>query len=69
MNDNPCFGCIPPKRNADCHSICKEYTDWKRDHDAELDEQRKQKLQEWGRIEIRESSIRKAKRKPRRRRS
>lgn len=69
MNNNPCYGCTPPKRNADCHSKCKEYTEWKRDHDAKLDEQRKQKLQEWGRIEIRESSIRKAKRKPRKRRS
>jgi hypothetical protein len=24
----PCKGCVPPKRNAECHSNCKEYKDW-----------------------------------------
>ena len=30
----PCKECVPPKRNADCHSYCKEYTDWKTMHEA-----------------------------------
>lgn len=24
-NPNPCFGCVPPKRNSECHATCKEY--------------------------------------------
>jgi hypothetical protein len=27
-NKCPCLGCVPPKRNADCHSNCQEYKDW-----------------------------------------
>ena len=30
----PCLGCVPPKRNASCHSSCSEYIDWKTKHDA-----------------------------------
>lgn len=29
MSSNcPCKGCVPPKRNAECHSICPEYKEW-----------------------------------------
>ena len=29
VNECPCKGCVPPKRNAECHSICPEYKEWK----------------------------------------
>ena len=32
-----CYKCVPPKRNKDCHSTCKEYKDQK----AELEESQK----------------------------
>lgn len=32
MLPNPCFHC--PERNSECHSDCKEYEDWKSDHNA-----------------------------------
>ena len=24
----PCRYCVPPKRNAECHSTCPEYKEW-----------------------------------------
>jgi hypothetical protein len=33
-----CNGCVPPKRTADCHSYCPEYTGQR----AELDESNKE---------------------------
>lgn len=27
--DCPCKKCVPPKRNAKCHSCCKEYKEWR----------------------------------------
>lgn len=29
MNDSPCRYCVPPKRTEWCHSVCKDYADWK----------------------------------------
>lgn len=23
--DNPCWGCVPPKRHAECHGSCPDY--------------------------------------------
>lgn len=23
--DNPCWGCVPPKRHAECHGSCPRY--------------------------------------------
>lgn len=36
-NQAPCKGCIPPKRQIDCHGYCKEYIKWK----AELERQKR----------------------------
>lgn len=30
-----CIGCVPPKRNAWCHSTCKEYLGDRDEHEAE----------------------------------
>ena len=30
MNVNPCYKCN--KRNVNCHSTCKAYTDWKAEY-------------------------------------
>lgn len=27
-NPCPCRHCVPPKRNAECHSKCKDYKEW-----------------------------------------
>lgn len=34
--DCPCRYCVPPKRNADCHSYCPEYKEWNAEHQEEL---------------------------------
>ncbi len=45
-DDNPCNGCVPPKRNIYCHANCKEYKDWKADLDKKNKEIRdKRKLE------------------------
>lgn len=36
----PCKGCVPPKRNSTCHSECKDYKDWKNEHDQHVAEDR-----------------------------
>ena len=28
-DDNPCKGCVAPKRHLGCHATCKEHADWK----------------------------------------
>lgn len=28
----PCYGCLPPKRTPECHSSCKDYLDWRVEH-------------------------------------
>ena len=40
MPKNPCHGYCP-KRNAECHSNCKEYSDYR----AECDEEREKRKQ------------------------
>ena len=37
VNDCPCKGCVPPKRNAECHSKCPEYIEWNTLHQQELE--------------------------------
>lgn len=31
----PCRCCVPPKRNAVCHTKCPEYKEWCTKHDEE----------------------------------
>ena len=38
-----CNGCVPPKRNAYCHSYCPEYTEENAQHKAEKAEEAKKK--------------------------
>lgn len=28
ITQNPCFGCVPPKRTPDCHSTCPERAEY-----------------------------------------
>lgn len=37
-----CYGCVPPKRTSTCHCTCKEYKDAKEEHEAKLEEERRQ---------------------------
>jgi hypothetical protein len=60
---NPCYGCQPPKRNAECHSTCKEYTDWRIEHEAERDKRNSELEFSWGLNDIRDSAVRRARRK------
>lgn len=39
-----CNGCKPPKRSAECHATCPEYTEQKAKHDAEREERNREKL-------------------------
>ena len=32
----PCNGCVPPRRNADCHTYCPDYKKWNDKHLQEL---------------------------------
>lgn len=43
MRECPCRPCVPPKRNSTCHSECKEYKDWKTEHDQYVAETRAQR--------------------------
>lgn len=47
MRQNPCMNCI--KRNATCHSTCKEYIEWKADNEERNAKIRKEKAKsdEW----------------------
>lgn len=35
IENNPCRHCAPPKRNEWCHSVCKEYADWRAEFTAQ----------------------------------
>lgn len=39
----PCKGCVPPKRNAECHSNCKDFKIWDQEHRQKLESIRKDK--------------------------
>lgn len=28
LPSNPCNGCVPPERNAECHARCERYLEW-----------------------------------------
>lgn len=47
MKENPCKLCVAPKRYPGCHSKCKEYIDWKAEHDRLRDEERTRKQTEY----------------------
>lgn len=40
---SPCKGCEPPKRTITCHGFCKEYKQWKTEHDEMMAEQVKER--------------------------
>lgn len=34
---NPCTGCVPPRRNSDCHGKCEEYISWEKNKNKILE--------------------------------
>ena len=28
LPSNPCKGCVPPERSAECHARCERYLEW-----------------------------------------
>lgn len=42
-NCSKCKDCKPPKRNATCHSTCKDYLEWQEKHQEEAKLIRKKK--------------------------
>lgn len=47
-NKCPCHGCVPPKRNSECHGSCRGYKEWKASEQVKKDAERKRKEQEAG---------------------
>lgn len=45
MRDNPCYGCVAPKRHPGCHGDCVDYMIAKAFHEAErMEEQQQQEV-------------------------
>ena len=41
--DNPCFGCVEPKRHVGCHATCSDGKTYRKKLDEENEKIRKQK--------------------------
>lgn len=39
-NNNPCFGCVSPKRCVGCRSVCKKWKDYEENMAVEYSERR-----------------------------
>jgi hypothetical protein len=46
MKPNPCKPDCP-KRNAECHSLCPEYKEWRAEKDKDNEQINKTKTAEW----------------------
>lgn len=42
MRNNPCRGCVAPKRHPGCHATCVDYMIAKAFHEAEREEEKRQ---------------------------
>lgn len=60
-----CRHCEPPKRTTTCHydGTCQEYIEQKAKHDAELEEQNRQKFLDYSLYHQRGDAVRKAKKR------
>lgn len=48
---NPCYGCVPPKRNPHCHSTCPEHKAWKEAEEKKKEAMRKEKKKNTERLD------------------
>ena len=53
--DNPCYGCVAPKRHLGCHETCKEGKEYHEKWEAHKAKIRKAKAEEHEYTEYRES--------------